>query len=116
MPVALKLFQCGIDGVFIAHLLVYVSVTHDGNNPAARRRDSVLYLGWFPSLLLILAYGRGRFQRRINDPPSLLDVVLPGERGSISRHRVAQHPFIGIHTVWGRRSASGNFRETFYIL
>src|ERR1035438_6817191 len=108
----LKLFHCGIDGVFIAHLLVYriLSVTHGGGYPAARRRGSVLYLGWSPSLLLILAYGRGSFQRRINDPPSLLDVVLPGEQGRISRHRVAQHPFIGIHIVWGRRSASRNFR------
>src|ERR1022692_462640 len=85
----LKPFQCGIDGVFIAHLLVYrtLSVKHRGVYPAARRRDSVLYLGWSPSLLLVLAYGRGSFQRRINDPPSLLDVVLPGEQGSISRHR-----------------------------
>jgi hypothetical protein len=81
-----------------------------GVYPAARRRDPVLYLGWSPGLVLILAYGRGSFQRRINDAPSLLDVVLPGEQGSISRHRVAQHPFIGIHIVWGRRSASRNFR------
>src|ERR1035438_8046996 len=108
----LKLFQCGTDGVFIAHLLVYrlLSVTHGGVYPAAWRRDSVLYLGWSPSLLLILAYGRGSFQRRINDPPSLLDVVLSGEQGSISHHRVTQHPFIGIHIVWDRRSASRNFR------
>src|SRR5450432_3537974 len=102
----LKLFQCGIDGVSIAHLLAnrVLSMTHGGVYPAARRRDSVLYLGWSPSLLLILAYGRGSFQRRINDPPSLLDVVLPGEQGSISRHRVTQYPFIGIHIVWGRRA------------
>src|SRR5450755_4391994 len=114
----LKLLQCGIDGVFIAHLLVYrvLSVTHDGVYPAARRRDSVLYLGWSPSLLLILPYGRGSFQRRINDPPSLLDVVLPGEQGSISRHRVTQYPFIGIHIVWDRCSASRNFRGNTHCL
>src|ERR1700729_353269 len=56
----LKLLQCGIDGVFIAHLLVYraLSMTHGGVNPAARRRDSVLSLGRSPSLLLVLALCR----------------------------------------------------------
>ena len=39
-----------------------------------------------------------------------LDVVLSGEQGSISRHRVTQHPFIGIYIVWDRCSASRNFR------
>src|ERR1700690_3741807 len=34
----LKVFQCGIGGIVIAHLLVYrvLSVTHDGVYPAAR--------------------------------------------------------------------------------
>jgi hypothetical protein len=114
----LKPFQSGIDGVFIAHLPLYrtLSVKHREVYPAARRRDSVLYLGWSPRLLLVLAYGRGSFQRWINDPPSFLDVVLPCEQGSISRHRVTQHPFIGIHIVLERRSASGNFRGSTHRL
>src|SRR6202163_2547623 len=67
------------------------------------------YLGRPPSLLLVLGDERGSLQRRIDDSPCLLDVVLSGEQGSISRHRVAQHPFIGTHVVRDRLPAPRDF-------
>src|ERR1700730_16551723 len=56
-----------------------------------------------------LGDGRGGLQRRIDDSPGLLDVVLSGEQGGISRHRVTQHPFIGTHVVRDRLPAPRDF-------
>ena len=95
-----------------------------GVHPAAQRRDSVLHLGWSPSLLLILSYGRGSFQRRINDPPSLLDVSSRANKeaspaiaspntlswASILSGTAARHPVISVETPTVSSPGTAKFR------
>src|SRR4030095_10125375 len=68
-------------------------------------RSNVFDLSWSPGFRVVLKDRRLGFQDRVNDSPSFFHVVFAGEQSGITRHRVAEHAFIGIHLP-GVRAAS----------
>ena len=71
-------------------------------------RSDVLDLSRSPGFRVVFKDRRPGFQDRVNNSPSFLHVVFAGEQGGISRHRVAEHPLIGIHLPGVRAASPGN--------
>src|SRR5262249_28268882 len=67
--------------------------------PAARWRDLLINLTWAPATRLVFVDRSVGLQDRIDDTPSLFDIVLPGKQGGVPVHRVTEHAFVCIHLL-----------------
>src|SRR5439155_3673578 len=67
-----------------------------------------LALRWPAGTRLVGNDTRCGLQHRVNDPPGFFHVILPGKKGGVSRHRVSEHPFVGLH-LFGTRAVSPRY-------
>src|SRR4051812_12952038 len=62
--------------------------------PPSGGRDQPVDFTRPPGIRLVLVRGRIRLQHRVDDPPGLFDVVLPGEQGGVAAEGVPEEPLV----------------------
>jgi hypothetical protein len=64
--------------------------------PAAGGRGLLVTLARSPGAWLVYIDRGVRLQYRIDEASCLCDVVLAGEQGSVTRHRISEHPLVNL--------------------
>src|SRR5439155_14112303 len=67
--------------------------------PSAMRHDCRTDFSWTPGPRRVFEWRRGLLQHRVDDAPSLLDVVLSCEQRRVADHRVAENALVRVHLV-----------------
>jgi hypothetical protein len=57
--------------------------------PSSGRRDSLIDLAWPPGVRIVFKDGSPLLEHRVDDSPSLFDVIFPGKEGRVSGHGVS---------------------------
>src|SRR5580698_4473378 len=65
--------------------------------PSTRRHDPTRNFFWSPGAGVVFINRRGSLERRIDDAPGLLDVVLSGKKCGVPRHGIAEQALVRVY-------------------